>query len=283
LQLKDTINQVIGILEDLCNFVLHTDSQGNVKKVTYCIDYDMNELASQLGLDPEGVKIEAKGQMSLIVDYKEQSTEQLQEFKAQAQSYFNKIDLSSEAILQQLKAYYGEDNVVIEDGRYKINYQEVEIYPTEENDWIDNQTYYYENVYVYNYTYEVSEDFDLQSMIQVVYSDCDNVAELGLLCDYNVDCEYSYYYVRKDASGNEVVRELRDSSGWYVENGFDVLVLFGYNVEDQTLVFYEDYNDVGHNYEIDASKTTIVNGWQKTCLKCSKCGKEVYEYCEPQE
>jgi hypothetical protein len=204
LMVKESVDDVIDVLEDVCNFVLHTDAQGNVKSITYSADFDLNDIMQALGggSEAEDVALTVSGDVSLICGYQTQDLEDYQAFKADAESFFNKIDISSTKILDQLKAHYGEDNVTYQDGMYSI-------YSVEEgsNTWGEytsgDYTYYYEDFYHYEYNYVIPE----QALILVAWENCNNVVALEMICQ--VECEYydTTYYVVKDALGTEVSRD----------------------------------------------------------------------------
>ena len=207
---KDTINGFVDLMEEVYGVDLYTDSEGKIDRIAYDVDFEFdldrfNELFGNFGVGGDNIvelELKADCDIALIPNYQTELTAKYLEFKAQAEEFFNKIDLSPDVILSQLKEHFGEENVIYQDGVYHISAGEYGL------------------------------DFEVPAEVIMVGDICGDVAYLILPLSV------------------------------------------GYNLKTKTLIFADE---LGHDFEIDSSKSTIVGGFVKTCFKCSNCAKEVYE------
>lgn len=276
---KQTFDDVIDLVESVYNVVIHTNAQGELVKISYNVDADIQDLIDIVGeIDSyEKLELTAMGKFSLIPNYETQLTEKYTQFKAEAEEFFSKIDLSQEVMLNGLKAQYGEENVTLEDGYYTVVEIDQNPYIYEYNYTYGNDGYTFNREYTYyNYTYTFAES----NLLLVTLGKCGDVVEIELMCDTTQDIVTETYLVTCDNLGNEISVDgisVNTESYDYGSSSFEM----GYNVKDKTLSFDDYVNNifVGHDYTEDQSKSTEpVEGLGKLCLVCEKCGKEIYEY-----
>ena len=278
---KQTFDDVIDLVESVYNVVIHTNAQGELVKVSYNVDADIQDLIDIFGeIDSyEKLELTAMGKFSLIPNYETQLTEKYTQFKAEAEEFFSKIDLSQEVMLNGLKAQYGEENVTLEDGYYTVVEIDQNPYIYEYNYNYGNDGYTFNREYTYyNYTYTFAE----RNPSLLTVGKCGDVVEIELISEYSQEIITETYLVTCDNLGNEISVEgiSVDTENYDYASG-GASFRFGYNVKNKTLSFDDYANDlfIGHDYTEDQSKSTEPeDGLGKVCWVCEKCGKEIYEY-----
>ncbi len=285
LLVKQTIDEVIGVYENILNVKIHTDLEGNFTKLTYDLNIDLEQIANSISIagEVDDVDYSVSGSISLIPNYQTQSLEEYNTFKTESQEFFAKIDLSEQVMLEQLKAHYGEDNVTLEDGCYLIKeYAQDEYY--EEYDYqygSENATFTREYV-SFNYTYRLNQ---ANNFMLICLDQCNDVIDLGVVCSVEVEEIHKLYLVTLDSQYNEIGEDYVSTNYSPAYDEF-MVISFGYDLENKTLIFddYENQIYVGHDYVIDQEKSgEVVGEYKKVCYKCAECGKEIYEYAEVQD
>ncbi len=285
LLVKQTIDEVIGVYENILNVKILTDLDGNFTKLTYDLNIELEQIAnsiSQIG-DVDDVDLSVLGSISLIPNYQTQSLEEYNTFKTESQEFFAKIDLSEQVMLEQLKAHYGENNVTLEDGCYVIKEYAQDEYIEEYEYQYGSESITFTREYIsFNYTYRLNQ---ANNLMLICLDQCNGVIDLGVVCEVEIEEIHEVYLVTMDSQYKELGEDYITTN--YLPTYEEYwAIYFGYDLENKTLTFddYENQVYVGHDYKIDQEKSSeVVGEYKKVCYKCAECGKEIYEYVKVED